>query len=335
MSTTCAGAFRRRTVAWSPRSWRTARAPRFFRRADSLQVRSAPALEKPGSSTARMIAQQAMTLPYPSPSRVDYRVYLSRVKRVGPGVTTEERRSYRACERYSAGSRGWATARAGPCGARDFRRPPRVRGRAGRGPPRCRSRPATRQPSHQARDRVLPERPAAQQRRQRTLEPPRVTPAQVDAEDRLVDPRRPSLVPRHRRAGPLGRAAVLRRQPGAGHRDRRRPETRGERPRPRPVSIAGPRLAHPRRPGRPQCRLQLLLHDALDGVANSLAHHALDGVRTDLAPFSRSPLPAIASHGVILRHPLPSGHSCRPTAPDDDAFFSLFNHTPDITACTN
>src|SRR5438876_6381711 len=83
---------------------------------------------------------------------------------------------------------------------------------------------------------------------------------------------------------------------------------------------------------RPQCRLQLLLHDALDGVANSLAHHALDGVRTDLAPFSRSPLPAIASHGVILRHPLPSGHSCRPTAPDDDAFLSLFHHTPDIAA---
>src|SRR2546422_6900913 len=96
MSTTCAGAFRRRPVAWSPRSWRTARAPRFFRRADSLHVRSAPALEKPGSSTARMIAQQAMTLPYPSPSRVDYRVYLSRVKRVGPGVTTEQRRSYRS-----------------------------------------------------------------------------------------------------------------------------------------------------------------------------------------------------------------------------------------------
>src|SRR5947208_12332780 len=96
MSTTCAGAFRRRTVAWSPRSWRTARALRCFRRADSLHVRSAPALEKPGSSTARMIAQQAMTLPYPSPSRVDYRVYLSRVKRVGPGVTTEQRRSYRS-----------------------------------------------------------------------------------------------------------------------------------------------------------------------------------------------------------------------------------------------
>src|SRR5439155_22894213 len=69
---------------------------------------------------------------------------------------------------------------------------------------------------------------------------------------------------------------------------------------------------------------------ALDGVANPLAHHALDGVRGDLAPFSRVPLPAIASHGVILRHPLPSGPSCRPTAPDDDAFLSLFHHTADI-----
>src|SRR5205823_6039593 len=84
--------------------------------------------------------------------------------------------------------------------------------------------------------------------------------------------------------------------------------------------------------GRPQCRLQLLRHDALDGVANPLAHHALDGVRGDLAPFSRVPLPAIASHGVILRHPLPSGRSCRPTAPDDDAFLSLFHHTADIAA---
>src|SRR5207253_5311729 len=88
----------------------------------------------------------------------------------------------------------------------------------------------------------------------------------------------------------------------------------------------------PRRPGRPQCRLQLLRHDAFDGVANPLAHHALDGVRGDLAPFSRGPLPAIASHGVILRHPLPSGRSCRPTAPDDDAFLSLFHHTADIAS---
>src|SRR5207244_3958817 len=46
---------------------------------------------------------------------------------------------------------------------------------------------------------------------------------------------------------------------------------------------------------------------------------------------SRFPLPAIASHGVILRHPLPSGRSCGSTAPDDDAFLSLFHHTPDIT----
>src|SRR5207247_10347184 len=108
------------------------------------------------------------------------------------------------------------------------------------------------QPSHQTRDRVLPEWPAAQQRRQRALEPPRVAPAQVDAEDRLVDPGRPPLVPRHRGAGPLGRAPVLRRQPGAGHGDRRRPETRGECPRPRPVSIAGPPPAPPPPPGTPQ-----------------------------------------------------------------------------------
>src|SRR2546425_13294109 len=52
------------------------------------------------------------------------------------------------------------------------------------------------QPAHQARDRVLPERPAAQQRRQRALEPPRAAPAQADAEDRLSDPGRPPLVPR-------------------------------------------------------------------------------------------------------------------------------------------
>src|SRR5439155_4982293 len=114
------------------------------------------------------------------------------------------------------------------------------------------------------------------------------------------------------------------------HGNRRRTEYRGECPRPHPVTIAGPRLAHPHRPGRSQRRVQLLLHDAFDGVANSRAHHALDGVRTDLAPFSRVPLPAIASHAVILRHPLPSGRSCRPTAPDDDAFLSLFHHTADI-----
>src|SRR5205823_14984640 len=67
------------------------------------------------------------------------------------------------------------------------------------------------------------------------------------------------------------------------------------------------RFAHPHRAGRAQRRVQLLLHDALDGVANPLAHHALDRVRADLAPFSQVPLPAIASHGVILRHPLPAG----------------------------
>src|SRR5207249_8780444 len=66
-------------------------------------------------------------------------------------------------------------------------------------------------------------------------------------------------------------------------------------------------FAPPPRPGRAQPRVQSLLPVALDGVATPLAHHALDRVRADLAPFSRVPLPAIASHGVILRHPLPAG----------------------------
>jgi hypothetical protein len=55
-------------------------------------------------------------------------------------------------------------------------------------------------------------------------------------------------------------------------------------------------------------------------VLPSFAHRSLDRVGTKLNRFSLHRNPAIASHGVIPRHPPPSGCEFRINSPDDDAF---------------
>ena len=70
---------------------------------------------------------------------------------------------------------------------------------------------------------------------------------------------------------------------------------------------------------------QFLLDDALDGGTDPLPHQLLERA---------FPLPlktAIAFHGVILRHPPPSGRDLWLNSPDLDAF-SLFHQLRDTTA---
>src|SRR5580658_4173700 len=65
---------------------------------------------------------------------------------------------------------------------------------------------------------------------------------------------------------------------------------------------------------------QFLLDDALDGGADPLPHQLLERA------FPLPPATAIAFHGVILRHPPPSGRELWLNSPDLDVFstFLLF-----------
>src|SRR5262249_54184481 len=84
--------------------------------------------------------------------------------------------------------------------------------------------------------------------------PTRVGPAQIHAQDRLIDLRRSPLIARDHRALPLG-CPPFRAEPPARDRERRRPHTRRQRARARPVPVALARGAHPigspGPPGRP------------------------------------------------------------------------------------
>src|SRR5262249_22138476 len=127
---------------------------------------------------------------------------------------------------------------------------------------------------------------------------------------------------------PLGHGAVGPAYPGTRHRDGRRPQARRQGARPRPMPIATALRAYPRPARCPQRRVQLLPDDGLDRRPDAIADHALDRVAPKCLLFSLSRLPAIAPHGVILRHPPSRGPRCRSTAPDDDAFPPLFHQTP-------
>src|ERR1019366_1719164 len=70
---------------------------------------------------------------------------------------------------------------------------------------------------------------------------------------------------------------------------------------------------------------QFLLDDPLDGGADPLPHQLLERA------FPLPPKTAIAFHGVILRHPPPSGRELWLNSPDLDAF-SLFHQLRDTTA---
>src|SRR5271167_3954397 len=69
---------------------------------------------------------------------------------------------------------------------------------------------------------------------------------------------------------------------------------------------------------------QFLIDDALDGGADPLPHQLLERA------FPLPPTTAIAFHGVILRHPPPSGRELWLNSPDLDAF-SLFYQLRDTT----
>src|SRR5208282_4506342 len=78
---------------------------------------------------------------------------------------------------------------------------------------------------------------------------------------------------------------------------------------------------------RAQRALQFLLDDGLDGGPNPLSHQLLERA------FPWPLTPAIAFHGVILRHPPPSGRELWLNSPDLDAF-SLFHQLRDTTIDT-
>src|SRR5271170_8383111 len=68
----------------------------------------------------------------------------------------------------------------------------------------------------------------------------------------------------------------------------------------------------PRRDPSSQSRLQLFLDDRLDRLPDPLSHSTFYAVRSEV--------PGILLHGVILRHPPPSGRLIDSTTkPDDDA----------------
>ena len=90
------------------------------------------------------------------------------------------------------------------------------------------------------------------------------------------------------------------------------------------VSVAGSNRTHAFRSGRTQRRLQFFIDDGLDGGPNPLPHQLLERA------FSLPPAPAIHLHGVILRHPPPSGRELWLNSPDLDAF-SLFHQLRDTT----
>src|SRR5271168_5185815 len=69
---------------------------------------------------------------------------------------------------------------------------------------------------------------------------------------------------------------------------------------------------------------QFLIDDPLDGAADPLPHQLLERA------FPLPPATAIAFHGVILRHPPPSGRELWLNSPDLDAF-SLFYQLRDTT----
>src|SRR5574340_92586 len=90
------------------------------------------------------------------------------------------------------------------------------------------------------------------------------------------------------------------------------------------VTIPGALFTDSRRTGRTQRFIQFLLDDDLDAASNPLPHQFFQ------RPFSLPSAPAIPLHGVILRHPPPSGCELWLNSPDLDAF-SLFHQLPDTT----
>jgi hypothetical protein len=172
--------------------------------------------------------------------------------------------------------------------------------------PRCE---IIRKTTHQPRDRVLRHGRIPKQWGERASNPPRVRTREVETQDRLIHAGRTPLVTRDRRAPPFTGPTLAAVQARPRHLDRRRSQARGHRPRPRPVTVPLPSF-HARRDARTQGRLQLLVHDRLDHLADLLANPALDAVRTKLSAHANV-LAAMLCHGVILRHPPPSGCSDR------------------------
>src|SRR6266542_4229600 len=190
------------------------------------------------------------------------------------------------------------------------------------------------QPADQPRDRVLRQRRPTQQRRQRPSHSPRVRPRQVDSEQRLVDSLGAPLVTPHYLASPLAALPVSIGHASARHRERRRSEARRKRPLSRPVSVARTLRSHALRLRGPKRRVELLLHQLLDRLADPFPHHHLDRVTPELLRFFLHPNPAIASHGVILRPPTPSGCEFGSTRRRMTPF-SFFHQLRDTTASTS
>jgi hypothetical protein len=186
------------------------------------------------------------------------------------------------------------------------------------GPPRLE---VLAQAPDQARPRILRQRTAPQQRRQRALDSPRVAAGEVDAENRFVHPRRAPFIARYRCAAPFGPPPVGLLQPRPRHRERRGPQAGGQRSLPRAMAVALALLADTRGLRSAQRGVELLLHQLFDRVTDPQPHRLLDAVTPTRRNLFLVPwLPGTVLHRVILRQPPASGRSSSfRTAPDDDA----------------
>src|SRR5690606_5812971 len=114
---------------------------------------------------------------------------------------------------------------------------------------------------HQARDRVLGKRRAAQQRRQRSLDPPGVRAGHVNTQNRFVYAARTPLVTRDDLARPLPRRTVFLVHAGSRHLDQCLAQARRELPWPRAVAVTESLLTDTGRSAGSERSLQFFFHD--------------------------------------------------------------------------
>src|SRR5262249_42089809 len=130
----------------------------------------------------------------------------------------------------------------------------------------------------------------------------------------------------------LPTASIAIAHPRSRHRERRRPGACRQRPLSLPVAVARSLRPHTLRVRRAQRGLELLLDELLDRLPDSLPPPLLHRVRSHPRRFFVPPNPAIASHGVIPRPPLPGGCELWINSPENDAF-SLFHQHETLPPC--
>ena len=123
-------------------------------------------------------------------------------------------------------------------------------------------------PRHHARDGALRQRRRSQERLERSADAAAIDPAEIAAEERVVDLAGPSRIARQYRALKLRERPRRLPEAGAGHREGSRPLARRHRPVDSTVSIPTPTGRAFVRIG-PERGEQLLLEDGLDGATHA------------------------------------------------------------------